>query len=318
MSPAMRLALTLRLLAVGSYLDQVLSFRLAGCTVYHILRSTVYTIHSTLPMPGVPLEDTRSLQGLATKFHNSRTLPNPLFGCIGALDGIAIKIAKPADNYVPRNFFCRKGHYAIPVQAVADASYRFLYMSEKCPGSTHDSVTFHVSSLARRLRRGELLPGYWIAGDAAFQCADGIVTPWPNNTLTDDEDGIFKDSFNFYQSSCRIHVEQAFGMLVKRWVIFWRPINFGICDSLPIVSTAMRLHNYAIDQGEPICVRGSFTVFEQILTANAFRTWWCAAKTLRASFTNEAGRRRELEMSDLRTMLTADLRRAGVCRPASS
>eukprot|EP00171_Calliarthron_tuberculosum_P022194 IDg22194t1 len=117
---------------------------------------------------GVPLRDEAKLGRLARDFSRSRSVTNPLYGCIAALDGIAITISKPPDNYVPRNFYCRKGMYALPVQAVVDSRYRFLYMSCRCSGSTHDSVAFDVSDLAARLRAGEMIPGYWIAADPAY------------------------------------------------------------------------------------------------------------------------------------------------------
>ncbi len=92
---------------------------------------TILSLPSTkrLPMPGVPLTDEVELRKLADGFLKSRRKPNPLYGCIGAIDGIAIKIFKPRDEYVPRKVFCRKGFYSLPVQAVVDSSYKFLYMS---------------------------------------------------------------------------------------------------------------------------------------------------------------------------------------------
>ena len=157
---AVRLAVTLRMLAGGSYHDQMLSFNLGRSTVFQIFHDTISAIVKTLKMPGVPLHDVDKLMELSTRFNESRQNPSPLFGCVGALDGISIAIQKPPDEYVPRNFYCRKGMYAMPVQAIVDSRYRFLYMSCRCVGSTHDSVAFHVSSMARRLRQGEMPAGY--------------------------------------------------------------------------------------------------------------------------------------------------------------
>ncbi len=50
------------------------------------------------------------------------------------------------------------------------------------------------------------------------------MTPWPESALRNAENGIYRDAFNFYQSSLHIYLEQAFGMLVRRWGIFWRPL----------------------------------------------------------------------------------------------
>ncbi len=81
-------------------------------------------------------------------------------------------------------------------------------MSGRCSGSTHDAVAFDVSEIAARLRNGEMADGFWLAGDAAYTYTNSILTPWSKSALR-GEDGVFADSFNFYQSSHRMHVEQS-------------------------------------------------------------------------------------------------------------
>ena len=72
-----------------------------------------------------------------------------LTGCVGALDGIAIKIERPSLNDVknPKQFYNRKGFHALVLQAVCDQKRRFLFASAKHPGATHDSRAFKASSL---------------------------------------------------------------------------------------------------------------------------------------------------------------------------
>lgn len=166
--PAMRLGITLRMLSGGLHHDQMISWCIGRSTTYAVFKDTTCSINTVMSMPGVPLRDESKLQALANEFSSSRALPNPLYGCVAALDGIAITITKPPDEYVPRNFVCRKGFYELPVQAVVDARYRFLCMSCRCSGSTHDSVAFDVSELAEKLRVEGLRPGYWIAADPAY------------------------------------------------------------------------------------------------------------------------------------------------------
>ncbi len=54
-----------------------------------------------------------------------------LHGCVGALDGIAIQIQLPNTREAPNTstYYNRKGFFAIAVQAVCDANYRFTYVS---------------------------------------------------------------------------------------------------------------------------------------------------------------------------------------------
>ena len=43
----------------------------------------------------------------------------------GALDGICINIKQPESHHGPAGFYCRKGYYSVPVQALVDSRYRF-------------------------------------------------------------------------------------------------------------------------------------------------------------------------------------------------
>jgi DDE superfamily endonuclease len=117
-------------------------------------------------------------------------LPEPatigavFYGCVGALDGVAIELLKPPDAYIPRNFFCRKGMYCISAQAVVASACRFLYMSANCVGSAHDSLSFACSRLGQAFRQNGLGP-FWIAGDAAYECWNGLIAPWSKDQQLD-------------------------------------------------------------------------------------------------------------------------------------
>ena len=316
-TPAVRLAITIRMLAGGSYHDQMMCWGVGRSMTFRVFLETLKAVNMEFKMPGLPLNEESKLQCLANGFQASRNRLNPLYGCVGALDGIAIAIRKPPDEYMPRNFYCRKGMYALPVQAVVDSTMRFLYMSCRCTGSTHDATAFDVSDLAERLKKGEMKEGYWIDGDAAYVYIPGLLTPWSKSALT-SENGVYADSFNFYHSSHRIHVEQAFGMLVQRWGLFWKPVKYHINDVLTILSAAMRLHNFCIENdGQRSWMTGS-SLLERQMETEAFTRWWAIASSLRTATTNSQGTRRDLENSDLRTILTNDLRHRGITRPALS
>jgi len=70
-------------------------------------------------------------------------------GCVGAIDGCALKISRPrmSDVADPNQFFNRKGFYAIVLQAICDHKRRFLFGSATESGSTHDSAAFKASGL---------------------------------------------------------------------------------------------------------------------------------------------------------------------------
>lgn len=139
--PCNRLAITLRLLDGGLYLDQTIYFKVGRSKVFAILNK-------------------------------------PFDECIAAVYDISIEIQEPLNEYVPRNFFRRRGMYVLPIQACFDAQYRFLTMFSLFVGYRHDSVVFSFSRPSRKLRSGQLLLVLCISGDAAYSRADGVVIPW--------------------------------------------------------------------------------------------------------------------------------------------
>jgi DDE superfamily endonuclease len=103
-----------------------------------------------------------------------------------------------------------------------------------------------MSSLSGLLRSQNWLPaGYWVAADDAYICGERIITPWPGRNLSKE-----KDAFNYWQSSARIHIEQAFGMMVARWGVLWRPLRVPIGKAGQTVIVCMKLQNYIIERAE--------------------------------------------------------------------
>ena len=185
------------------------------------------------------------------------------------MDVIAIRIAKPMNSEYPAHYYCRKVFYAIPVQAVAASNYRYRYLSAKFVGGTHDSMSFSVSSLARRLREGSLPPGYWYAGDEAYVCTETMITPIPGARR---KLGSLHNAFNFYLSSLRIHIEQAFGRLVGRWGILWRPLKLNLDRNVRIIEAEVKLHNFCIDRYDG-CITKSLTRAERKNVNELFYLW---------------------------------------------
>jgi hypothetical protein len=99
-----------------------------------------------------------------------------------------------------------------------------------------------MSRLARWVESGMVPLGYWIAADEAYDCGDTILTPFPSGGRDVDE-----DSFNAYLTQCRLVVECAFGILVKRWGLLWRPMDHSPRASIRLVLCCVALHNAIID-----------------------------------------------------------------------
>ena len=67
-----------------------------------------------------------------------------------------------------------------------------------------------------------------------------MITPSNNEPDLDD--------FDFYQSSNRMAIECAFGILVRRWGVLWRALDVKFARRAPLIIALMRLHNYCIDE----------------------------------------------------------------------
>ena len=67
-----------------------------------------------------------------------------LFGCVGALDGLQIRIKKPSTTEVPNVLtYCGRSRvFSIHVQAIFDADLPYKFFSVETPGATHDNTAF--------------------------------------------------------------------------------------------------------------------------------------------------------------------------------
>ena len=58
-------------------------------------------------------------------------------------------------------------------------------------------------------------------------------------------DGAHAD-FDYHQSSSRVVIERAFDILIRRWGIFWRPLEVQFRRRAPLIKCCMLLHNDCI------------------------------------------------------------------------
>jgi hypothetical protein len=91
--PEVRLALAIRMLSKSAHLYLML-FRGASSSIYNVFHRTIPSTIKRIAMPGLPFQQ-NELQKLALSFSSSRQLPNPIYGCLAALDGICIEVQKP-------------------------------------------------------------------------------------------------------------------------------------------------------------------------------------------------------------------------------
>ena len=238
-----QLALTLRWLAGGSYLDITEIYSVHDSTFYNIIARVVPAINKVLPEWRLvtALKNPQAhhdLDRLAAGF--SRRTGGLLKKVIGAIDGILIPIAAPTgeDPTNARTYFCRKGFYCINVQGICNAEYEVIYASiGLCPGSTHDSFAWRTDEMyafingegiddhgaSKKTNAMLRLGGYHLIGDDAYMACHVLATPWPGR-FDDKKDGeSAKLCYNYWHSCARMSIEQTFGQLSRKWLILKRP-----------------------------------------------------------------------------------------------
>lgn len=244
-----KVAISIRILAGGSYLDLVPLFDVSSAKIYVILEEFIDWVLRTFQFPLVDYlhdENWNALSAIAEPFsYGSNGI---LSGVIGAIDGLAVRIRSPRLSEVsdPGNYYCRKGFFALNVQAICDKSKRFLWCYTSNKGSTHDSVAFSNSRLHSLLAVKALClreKGFYLVGDSAYNLTEFLLVPYSSDDVRNDDSNIY-DAFNFFLSSCRIYIECAFGELVMRWGILWRTLRFDLVKCQQIVQVCMLLHNH--------------------------------------------------------------------------
>lgn len=101
-------------------------------------------------------------------------------------------------------------------------------------------VCYHVS-------KSECCRSVWcvvdgVNGCAALQANAFNLEEW---MMVPVNDGAHAD-FDYHQSSSRVVIERAFGILIRRWGIFWRPLEVQFRRRAPLIKCCMLLHNDCI------------------------------------------------------------------------
>jgi DDE superfamily endonuclease len=104
---------------------------------------------------------------------------NFLRGCVGAVDGLLIRIKVPATIAVGMVKSFYSGHYqcyGVNIQAVCDHRCRFIEVCVAAPGGANDIAAFRKTYIPALINN---LPGsYYIVGDNAYICTEHLLTPY--------------------------------------------------------------------------------------------------------------------------------------------
>ena len=193
----------------------------------------------------------QELQELMDEFEDEYGIPQ----IVGAIDGCHIEINAPPDNH--EDYFNRKQHYSVNLQAIVNCNLKFTHVSFGYPGSIHDARVLRLRGLFDlgeneqiltspiKIVSGTEIPPL-IIGDSAYPLLKWLIKPYSNRGhLTPDE-----REFNKKLSAARSVVERAFGMLKGRWRLLLKKVEQQTRTLSKTVLAACVLHNICIDHGD--------------------------------------------------------------------
>jgi hypothetical protein len=177
-----------------------------------------------------------SLRAIAVEFEKLHGIPY----IIGVVDGSHIPIIVPSID--PTSYYCRKGFYSALLQGVVDKDCKFWDFDFGWVGRCHNWTLFQNIEIGKKVISGAFLP-YKLIGDAAYP-----MRPWFYSPFKEKKEGMSKAKahWNFIQSSTRMAVERAFGILKERWRILLKRINMPLKHVPDLVTACICLHNCAL------------------------------------------------------------------------
>ena len=254
--PEVRLAATLRYLATGcSTHDLKYGFRLGRSTATTIIAETCAAIVDVFMDRLVVTPATADgWREVADQFHAKWNFEHVL----GAIDGKHVRIRKPRN--AGSAYFNYKKFHSIVLLAIADANYRFIYLSAGAKGRAGDAGIYQDSELKACLENGELpIPPpeplqydrsgkttpYFFIGDDAFGCTLNMMKPinWARKKTT-----WANEVFNYRLSRARRVIENAFGVLSHRFRVLLATIQQEPKVASDIVMACCVLHNFLCDR----------------------------------------------------------------------
>lgn len=140
--------------------------------------------------------------------------------------------------------------------ALCDADCRFTFIDVGSPGSDGDANVFSRSTFGSEILTGgnslnfppdamlqnEETP-YFLVGDDAFPLTSRIMKPYSGNNLTNEQ-----KMFNYRLSRARRTIENAFGILVKRWACLQTDFLCHVDKAKFVASACCALHNFLLNR----------------------------------------------------------------------
>ncbi|XP_069688218.1 uncharacterized protein [Periplaneta americana] len=261
-SPAKRLAVTLRYMATGeSFRSLAFSFRISHCHISQIVREVLKCLCDKLVPIFLPTPTKDRMKTIASEFYDLWDFPN----CCGAVDGKHCRIVYPDNS--GSLFFNYKSFYSVVLLALVDAKYRFFIVDVASYGKEGDSGIYeksHMKTLIPHLMRNDsplsgtniILPNV-IVGDEAFHLSSHLMRSYHKSQC--------KYVFNKRLCRPRRTVENAFGILSQTFRVFFQPIAIKPQTTDLMITACCCLHNMLRTSNDNKCELIQLQTFYHLL-----------------------------------------------------
>lgn len=187
----------------------------------------------------------------------TRISQNRMHGCVGAIDGWVVRTRCPRKSETCNQMAFRNEFnscFGITVLAACDDKCRFTYFNAERPGDCDDAFVWDTCSLKYLIDDNKLPEGYYFVGDEEIPGSEQVLVPY----TADGEGGeteLPADKKLLNDTHALLHdtIKRAFKMLVRRFGIFWRPLEVSASKWPLLVDVCMKLHNIAVDAGD-VCL----------------------------------------------------------------
>ena len=137
------------------------------------------------------------------------------------------------------------GHYqtyGVNIQAACDHNCPILFIGIAGPGIMGDRQAVVEGGLSKLVEStsGSL----YCIGDCAYALTEKLLPIYMSEQVARER----YDNYNYYTSQLCIHIEMAYGLMVKRWHILQRPITIAICNIKHLICSIGVLHNCCINE----------------------------------------------------------------------
>ncbi|MCO5608366.1 hypothetical protein L7F22_062575 [Adiantum nelumboides] len=176
----------------------------------------------------------------ATEFKALQGIPN----VVGAIHGSHIPIIAPRRHH--QNCFNRKGFHSIVLQMAVTTKWLVWDYHVGWAGLMHDWNVFQRTHLGRQCNEGALGNFCWL-GDCAYLARFWMLPPFKGS-----KEGLTREKshWNYIQSSSRMPVEEAFGLLKSRFRMLLKRCDMLLTNVPKMVATCLVLHNMCIIHGD--------------------------------------------------------------------